>query len=61
MQNTLFPFDSPIFPEYHFFKNCTELGRIYDVTPCQGLESLLPAKKNPSGAPSYLPRQDTMG
>lgn len=61
MQSTLFSFDSPIFPEYHFFKNCTELGRIYDVIPWQELAQLLPQKKNPSGAPSYLPRQGFFG
>lgn len=61
MQNTLFPFDSPIFPEYHFFKNCTELGWIYDIIPWPELEHLLPAKKNPAGAPSYLPRQGYFG
>lgn len=61
MQNTLFSFDSPIFPEYHFFKNCTELGRIYDVIPWQELERLLPQKKNPSGAASYLPREGYFG
>lgn len=61
MQSTLFSFDSPIFPEYHFFKNCTELGRIYAVIPWQELEQLLPSKKNPSGAPSYLPRQGYFG
>lgn len=61
MQITLFSFDSPIFPEYHFFKNCTELGRIYDLIPWQELERQLPQKKNPAGAPSYLPRQGFFG
>lgn len=61
MQTTLISFDSPIFPEYHFFKNSTELGLIYDVIPWQELESLLPTKKNPAGAPSYLPRQGYFG
>lgn len=61
MQNTLFSFDSSIFPEYHFLKNCTELGRIYDIIPWQELGHLLPSKKNPAGAPSYLARQGYFG
>ncbi len=60
-QDTLFPFDSPIFPQYHFFKNSCELGKIYDLIPWKELEKLLPRKKNLSGAPSYLPRQGYFG
>lgn len=61
MQNTLFSFDSPIFPEWYFFKNSTELGRIYNLIPWDELVNLLPEKKNPSGAPSYLPRAGYFG
>lgn len=61
MQNTLFSFDSPVFPEWYFFNNSTELGRIYKLIPWDDLVKLLPEKKNPAGAPSYLPRAGYFG
>jgi transposase, IS5 family len=61
VQNTLFSFDSPIFPEWHFFKNSTELGRIFNLIPWDELVKLLPEKKNPASAPSYLPRAGYFG
>lgn len=61
MQNTLFSFDSPVFPEWYFFNNSTELGRIYKLIPWDDLVKLLPEKKNPAGAPSYLTRAGYFG
>ena len=61
MQNTLFSFDSPVFPEWYFFNNSTELGRIYKLIPWDDLVKLLPEKKSPAGAPSYLPRAGYFG
>jgi hypothetical protein len=61
MQNTLFSFDSPVFPEWYFFNNSTELGQIYKLIPWDDLVKLLPEKKNPAGAPSYLPRAGYFG
>ena len=61
MQNTLFSFDSPVFPEWYFFNNSTELGRIYKLIPWDDLVKHLPEKKNPAGAPSYLPRAGCFG
>lgn len=60
-QDTLFPFDSPVFPEYHFFKNCTELGRLYDVIPWKALVKLLPVRKTLRGAPPRLPLEGYFG
>jgi IS5 family transposase len=54
MQNTLFSLDDPKFSQWYFFKNFTELGSIYDAIPWFKLTQLLPTKKNPTGAPSYL-------
>ncbi|MCP9768349.1 transposase [Lacihabitans sp. LS3-19] len=61
VQNTLFSFDSPIFPEWYFFNNSTELGRIYKLIPWNDLVKVLPEKRHPAGAPSYLPKAGYFG
>ncbi|MCP9766739.1 transposase, partial [Lacihabitans sp. LS3-19] len=61
VQNTLFSFDSPIFPEWYFFNNSTELGRIYKLIPWDDLVKVLPEKRHPAGAPSYLPKAGYFG
>lgn len=61
MQYTLFDLNSPVFAKWYNFKNATELGRIYDTIDWDGLVALLPLKKNPAGAPSWLPKQGYFG
>jgi len=61
MQYTLFDLNSLVFAKWYNFKNATELGRIYDTIDWDGLVALLPLKKNPAGAPSWLPKQGYFG
>lgn len=61
MQYTIFDLDSPIFAKLYNFKNATELGRIYQTIDWDRLVALLPEKKNPAGAPSWLARQGYFG
>jgi IS5 family transposase len=61
MQYTLFDLNSPVFVKWYNFKNATELGRIYDTINWDELVGLLPLKKNPAGAPCWLPRQGYFG
>lgn len=61
MQYTIFDLNSPIFSKLYYFKNCTDIGQIYQTIDWQGLVSLLPKKKNPVGAPSWLPKQGYFG
>jgi transposase, IS5 family len=61
MQTTLFSFDSPNFVKWYNFKNFTKLGEIYDIIDWAGLKSLVPDKKNLSGAPSWLPVEGYFG
>src|SRR5690606_36281372 len=61
MQYTIFDLDSPIFAKLYNFKNATELGRIYQTIDWDKLVALLPEKKNPVGAPSWLARQGYFG
>ena len=61
MQVTLFDLNSPVFSKLYIFKNTTDLGRIYQTIDWDGLVGLLPRKMNPSGAPSWLPKQGYFG
>lgn len=61
MQVTLFDLNSRIFTKLYIFKNTTDLGRIYQTIDWDSLVALLPEKKNPSGAPSWLPAQGYFG
>lgn len=61
MQYTLFDLNSPIFAKLYKFKNCTELGAIYEVIDWEGLCKLLPDKQTHSGAPSWLKPQGYFG
>lgn len=61
MQYTLFDLNSPSFTKLYIFKSTTDLGRIHQTIDWDGLVALLPKKKNPSGAPSWLPAQGYFG
>lgn len=61
MQCTLFSLESNYTTKWYIFKNSTELGKLYDTIPWDELTKLLPEKKNPAGAPAWLPRQGYFG
>jgi hypothetical protein len=45
----------------YIFKNCTDLGAIYQTIDWASLVELLPEKKTMVGAPSWLPKQGYFG
>jgi transposase, IS5 family len=61
MQNTLFSLYSKDFPKWYYFQNSSELGQIHQVIPWKELATLIPAKKNIAGAPSWLSYEGMFG
>jgi transposase, IS5 family len=61
MQCTIFNLENEFSRKWYIFKKSTELGKIYDCIPWTELTPLLPPKKSPKGAPSWLPPQGYFG
>ena len=61
MQDTLFDVNSANSSKWYIFKNCTDLGAIYQTIDWKSLVELLPEKKTMVGAPSWLPKQGYFG
>ena len=61
MQDTLFDVNSANSSKLYIFKNCTDLGAIYQTIDWASLVELLPEKKTMVGAPSWLPKQGYFG